>query len=61
MFEKVIAKLLSGKFLFTVITAIVFAYMSITGKLTSDKVTEIILLVLYAYFTRKTNDGTPTT
>jgi hypothetical protein len=48
-------KLLSGKFLFTVITALVFAYCAITGKLPQDKITEVILLVVYAYFNKPTN------
>jgi len=51
------SKLLSGKFLFTVICAFVFAYMSINGLLPSDKVNEIILIVIYAYFTKKDNKG----
>lgn len=48
-----IPKLLSGRFLFTVITAIVFAVLAITGKLPVDKVQEIILIVVYAYFSRQ--------
>ena len=52
-------KLFSGRFLFTMITAIVFFNLSITGKLPVDKVHDIILIVIYAYFTRnKTNGGT---
>lgn len=45
-------KLMSGRFLFTVVTAVVFGWMSITGKLPADKVSEVILLVIYAYFNR---------
>ncbi len=50
--ELIVSKLLSGRFLFTVITAGIFAYMSISGKLLQDKVMEIVLVVLYAYFNR---------
>jgi len=50
-------KLLSGKFLFTVITALVYAYLSVTGKLPVDKVGEITLVVLYAYFTKKNGEN----
>lgn len=55
-------KLLSGRFIFTVITAVVFAITALSGKLTPDKVTEIILIVVYAYFNKSntppTNGGT---
>ena len=47
-----IAKLLSGRFIFTVIAALVFAYLSIKGTLPVDKVHEIVLIVIYAYFSR---------
>lgn len=46
-------KLLSGRFLFTVVTAIVFAIISIKGVLPVDKVQEVILIVVYAYFSRQ--------
>ncbi len=45
-------KLTSGKFLFTVITAVVFAYSVYAKILSADKITEIILLVVYAYFNK---------
>ena len=47
-----ITKLLSGRFIFTIITALVFAYLSLKGLLPQDKVMEVILLVVYAYFNR---------
>ena len=47
-----IAKLTSGRFLFTVIAAIVFAWLSIEKTMPVDKVYEIILIVVYAYFSR---------
>jgi len=51
-------KILSGRFLFTVIAALVFAYISITKILPADKVYEVILIVVYAYFS-KGNDNQP--
>lgn len=45
-------KLLSGRFIFTIIAAVVFAFLSITGKLPVDKVHEILLIIIYAYFSR---------
>ena len=48
-------KLFSGRFLFTIIVAFVFAYTAIKGTLPVDKVTEIILLVVYTYFTKQRN------
>lgn len=50
-----IQKLMSGRFLFTVIAALVFAYVSVTKVLPVDKVYEVILLVVYAYFSK--NNG----
>ena len=54
MREAIVSKLISGKFLFTIISAGVFAYMSISGKLPQDKVMEVVLIVIYAYFTKPT-------
>ena len=45
-------KLLSGRFIFTVCAAFVFVVLSLKGTLTVDKVTEILLIVIYAYFNR---------
>jgi len=56
MWEKIAAKLLSGKFLFTIIAALVFAYVSMTKILPVDKVHEILILVVYAYFSRQNNN-----
>lgn len=50
--KAILDKLSSGRFLFTIVCAIVFAAMSLTGKLPQDKVMEVILVVVYAYFTR---------
>jgi amino acid permease len=48
-----IAKLLSGRYFLTIIAGIVFATLSITGKLAGDKISEIILIIVYAYFSRQ--------
>ena len=59
--EFILAKVLSGKFLFTIIAALVFAIMALKGLLPQDKVMEVVLIVIYAYFTRKgdTPNGNP--
>ena len=48
-----IEKLTSGRFIFTVITALVFAWASYTGKLTQDQIAGIILIVISFYFNRQ--------
>ena len=50
--ELLIEKFTSGRFLFTLTTALVFAAKAIDKSLPIDKVSEVILLVIYAYFTR---------
>lgn len=52
MKERIINKLISGRFIFTIVAATVFAHLSMTGRLSIDKVGEILLIVIYAYFTR---------
>ena len=52
MKDKIIEKILSGRFLFTVAVACVFVALSIKGTLPPDKIMEVTLVVLYAYFTR---------
>ena len=47
-----IDKILSGRFIFTIICAGVFAILSVTGKISADKAVEVIMLVLMFYFTR---------
>jgi len=46
------SKFTSGKFLFTIIAGFVFAYCAITKILPVDKISEVILLVVYAYFSK---------
>jgi hypothetical protein len=52
-------KLLSGRFIFTLITAFVFAVLALEKILPADKVMEVILIVIYAYFNRgdRTQNG----
>lgn len=56
-------KLLSGRYILTIIAGVVFAFMSLSGKLPQDKVMEVILVVIYAYFNkpRQETNGTPKT
>jgi len=51
------SKLTSGKFILTVVCAFVFAFLSINQILPTDKVMEILLIVIYAYFTKKTDNN----
>ncbi len=50
--KEILNKCLSGRFIFTVISAGVFAILSITGKIPAEKAVEVIMLVLVFYFTR---------
>lgn len=50
-------KLFSGRFIFTVISAIIFLIGSVLGTITPDKVTEIIMLVIIFYFNRTDRKG----
>ena len=52
LLERIVFKVTSGRFIFTIVVAGVFAYMAITGLLPPDKVDSVILVVLYAYFTK---------
>jgi hypothetical protein len=55
-----IEKATSGKFLFTMVAALVFAILSLKHYLPQDKVMEVILIVIYAYFQKNPtqNGGT---
>jgi len=52
LLERVIFKLTSGRFIFTIIVAIVYAYLAVTGMMDENRINEITLIVLYAYFNR---------
>ena len=45
-------KLLSGRFIFTVITALVFLWASLNKALTNEQMVTIIMLVIGFYFGR---------
>jgi len=55
--QKVIEKFTSGRFIFTVVSAGVFLYLSIVGALPADDVMKILLIVVYAYFNRSDRGG----
>lgn len=52
-------KIFSGKFLFTIMTSVVFAYSTYSKILTGEQVYGVIMLVVAAYFGRVTNDKPP--
>lgn len=45
-------KIFSGRWLFTVISAGVFAYMALTGKISGEQAMALIMLVVTFYFSR---------
>jgi len=48
--ERFIFKVTSGRFIFTIVVAGVYAYLAITGQMADERINEITLIVLYAYF-----------
>ena len=52
LLERLIFKITSGRFIFTLVVAGVYAHLAITGSLGEDRINEITLIVLYAYFNR---------
>ena len=50
IFERLIWKITSGRFIMTVVVSGVYAYLAMTGVLKEDRIMEITLVVLYAYF-----------
>jgi len=57
LLERLLFKLTSGRFIFTVIVAFVFCHMSLNGILKEDRIMEVILVVLCAYFSRTRMDA----
>ena len=55
--ERLTFKVTSGRFIFTIVVAGVYAFLACTGGLDENRIHEITLVVLYAYFNR---DRTPT-
>jgi len=59
LWERLVTKITSARYILTLIVALVFAYMAIKGTLDANRVIEIVLVVFYAYFT-KNRDQVPT-
>ena len=55
LLERIIFKITSGQFILTVIVGFVFAYLAVNEVLKEDRVMEVTLVVLYAYFTKNRN------
>jgi len=53
-------RLLSGKLFATIVVVLVYAYCATNGLLQVDKIQEITLIVLYAYFTKQPTNPTQT-
>lgn len=53
-----ICKLMSGRWIFTVSTAVVFAYCSVTGKLSNEQIISVIMLVIPFYFGKQRTEVT---
>lgn len=51
--QRIIDKLLSGRFILTVICGLTFAYLAAKGKLEAAAVTAVIGSVFTSYFDRK--------
>lgn len=49
-------KLLSGRWILTVVSAAVFGWMSVTGMLAADDVKMILGIVITFYFTRERSE-----
>ena len=45
-------KLLSGRFIFTVVSALVFAYVSLNKVISSEQIYSVITLIIGFYFGR---------
>jgi hypothetical protein len=59
LLQKLLAQVLSGKWIATVIVVSVYAYCACNGTVQPDKIQEITLIVLYAYFTKQTEPKNP--
>jgi len=57
LIERVLVKFTSGRFILTIAASIVFIYLSINEILPIDRVMEIILIIIYAYFSRPRLNG----
>ena len=52
LLERFIFKITSGRFIFTIVVAAVYAYLACNEMMDGDRINEITLIVLYAYFSR---------
>lgn len=52
LFERLIFKITSGRFIFCITVAAVYAFLATTGQLEESRVNEITMVVLYAYYNR---------
>ena len=53
MRELILNKILSGRFILTVIIGATFAYVSIRGRIPSEAVIGVIVMVIRDYFSRQ--------
>ena len=53
MRELILNKVLSGRFILTVIIGATFAYVSIRGRIPSEAVIGVIVMVIRDYFSRQ--------
>jgi len=51
--EEIVKKILSGKFLLTIIAGVVFAYAVITKMLEATEIATILTMVFVSYFQKK--------
>ena len=58
LLERFIFKITSGRFIFTIVVAGVYAFLACTSQLTEERINEITLIVVYAYFnTQRSSTG----
>jgi len=54
--SRLVFRVTSGRFIFTIVVALVYAFLAVNGMLTEDRINEITLVVLYAYFSKHRED-----
>ena len=55
--ERLIWKITSGRFIFTIVVAGVYAFLACNQMLEEERINEITLIVLYAYFSKTRLNG----
>jgi len=58
LLERLIFKVTSGRFIFTVVVAGVYAYLACNEMMDENRIHEITLIILYAYFNRPRPEAT---